>query len=160
MLAVWPAGAAVAGPTQEDPGLAAAIETELNRVRADAGVRELNTAEGLVQAAAEHAGSMAQLGYFDHVSPDGSSHVKRITAYYRVGRPGTFGVGEVQLWSAYSMTPAEAVAYWLEGSPHRTQVLARRWHDVGVAVVDAPGAPGFFGGRDVVIAVVDFGWRS
>ena len=43
---------------------------------------------------------------------------------------------------------------------HRKNILTARWQEIGLSAVTVAGAPGVYGGRDVVIITTDFGVRS
>ena len=68
-------------------------------------------------------------------------------------------MGEVIYWQQGVASVAQVVSWWLGSSPHRAQLLARRWRDIGVGAVFVQNAPGVFRGRDVTIVVADFGTR-
>src|SRR5262245_48703063 len=156
------AGAAIreARTPQADGSLADAIVTRVNEARADAGVRALTTSTGLARSSSSHALSMATLGFFSHSSADGTSYTRRIARFYeRHGARHLYKVGEDMLWSARTLTAEGAVATWLASSTHRRTLLSARFRELGIGVFRAAGAPGFFGGRDVTIVVVDFGSR-
>jgi uncharacterized protein YkwD len=145
---------------QADGSLADAIVTRINEVRADAGVRALTLSSALARASTSHALSMATVGFFSHSSEDGTSYTRRIARFYeRHGARHLYKVGEDILWSARTLTAEGTVTTWLASSSHRRTLLSGRFRELGVGVFRAAGAPGFFGGRDVTIVVVDFGAR-
>lgn len=146
--------AAGAGPIQQDAVTAWVITEEINRARAEEGLRGLRRSDGLARGAAFHAASMAREGYFGH-----SDLGRRLSAFYPGGDPAKRSVGETLYWTASLVTPAAVVSRWLSSPSHRRALLAKRWRDVGVAVVRAVAAPGAFGGQTVTIVVVDFGRR-
>ena len=49
---------------------------------------------------------------------------------------------------------------WMKSPAHRANILTPRWREVGLSAVTVAGAPGVYGGRDVVIITSDFGVRS
>ncbi len=66
---------------------------------------------------------------------------------------------------------AKARCQWIEGelaamrvpdlkrlvTEHRATILDPRWRDVGIAAVEAAGAPGMYSGLNVVVVTADFG---
>ena len=102
---------------------------------------------------------MGKKGYFSHSSLGGSDMGHRLQSYYPASKRGVYAVGEVLYWQQGRVTPAEVTAAWLESPPHRSDLLAARWREMGVSAVYVENAPGVFHGRDVTIVVVDFGVR-
>ena len=49
---------------------------------------------------------------------------------------------------------------WLNSPPHRENMLAPNWREVGIAALHASSAPGFFGDEPTVLITMDFGARS
>ena len=158
---VAPAAAATsAGTTISDSAsLEAAVLAELNAVRRAHGLKPLRRSAGLAAAADVHSRAMAQHGFFQHDSRDGSSFAERVHRFYGPSGHGTWSVGENLLWST-RLTPAGAVERWMQSPPHRRNVLTQRWREIGLSVVRAAHAPGVYGGRDVFIITSDFGVRG
>jgi uncharacterized protein YkwD len=161
-----PGLAAAAAPSAragDGPGgnqtLAADLVASLNAARRANGLRGVRSNAALRRAALEHALSMAQDGYFSHSSANGDSASTRITSYYRVRSERSWSVGEVLYWASGNVSSDAVVGAWLSSPPHRAELLARRWRDVGVAAVYVPNAPGVYRGLNVTIVVVDFGVR-
>ncbi len=69
-------------------------------------------------------------------------------------------MGENLLWSTGGLDASHALALWMKSPGHRANILTPRWREVGLSAVSVAGAPGVFGGRDVVIITSDFGVRS
>jgi uncharacterized protein YkwD len=103
---------------------------------------------------------MATFGYFEHESRDGSEFWKRVKRFYRSGGYGTWSVGENLLWSTGRIDASRALKLWMASPGHRENILTARWREVGLSAVTVSGAPGVYGGRDVVIITTDFGVRS
>jgi uncharacterized protein YkwD len=101
---------------------------------------------------------MATLGYFSHSTPQGSPSIRSVAATYADGSR-EWAVGEIMIWAPGRLEPQEAVERWLASAPHRRDLLGR-WRHIGVAALAVEGAPGVFGGRDITLAVVNFGRRS
>jgi uncharacterized protein YkwD len=155
------AGSAVAG----DTGVAVALElgraitAEINDVRASESLRRLSASAPLVRSSRHHALAMGRLGFFSHLSADGSGVSERITSFYWVRGARGWAVGEVILWRVGAVSAAETVSSWLASSTHRGQLLGGPWRELGVTAVRATRAAGVYGGRSVTIVVADFGVR-
>jgi uncharacterized protein YkwD len=141
------------------PALETAIVRQLNTVRAARGLEPLRVNASLSAAAAEHSREMAADGYFAHESADGSSFWRRVERFYGRSTSRRWSVGENLLWSTPRLDAARAVRLWMGSPGHRENMLSAAWRDVGVAAVDAPVAPGTFGGNDVTVVTLDFGVR-
>lgn len=150
---VW-AGTALAGRVAMNDNLSAEVTAGINAVRAKHGLRRLKYSIRLTRAARAHVTAMGRKGFFSHSSAGGASFGHRLQSYY-----GSKLVGEVIYWQQGAASAAQVVWWWLGSSPHRAQLLARRWRDIGVGAVFVRNAPGVFRGRDVTIVVADFGTR-
>lgn len=140
--------------------LEAPLLAELNRVRADHGLRPLSASLPLARAADAHAASMGELGYFSHTSADGTRFDTRIARFYPSANARTWAVGENLLWSSGELTAAKAVALWMASPGHRRNILDPNWRKIGISAVLAQRAGGVFGGDDAMLLVTDFGVRS
>ena len=103
---------------------------------------------------------MGTFGFFDHDSRDGSAFWQRVQRFYGDEGYGTWSVGENLLWSSGGVDAAAALKLWMKSPAHRANILTPRWREVGLSAVNVAGAPGVYGGRDVVIITSDFGVRS
>jgi len=103
---------------------------------------------------------MGRFGYFEHESRDGSAFWKRVQRFYGSESYGNWSVGENLLWSSGSVDASRALELWMKSPAHRANILTPRWREVGLSAVSVAGAPGVYGGRDVVIITTDFGVRS
>ena len=139
--------------------LEAALLAELNEVRRAHGLSPLRRSDGLAAAASVHSRAMAQFGFFQHESRDGSSFTQRVQRFYGPSSRGSWSVGENLLWGT-RVNAAVAVSMWMQSPPHRRNILTPHWREVGLSAVKATQAPGVFGGRDVVIVTSDFGVRG
>jgi uncharacterized protein YkwD len=160
-VASAPAAAAnQSGATVTSSGsLEAAVLAELNEVRRAYGLTPLRLSAGLAAAATVHSRAMAQFGFFQHESRDGSSFSQRVKRFYAATRRGTWSVGENLLWGT-RMSAAHAVRLWMQSPGHRRNILTPHWREVGLSAVHASQAPGVFGGRSVFIITSDFGVRA
>ena len=158
---VAPAAAATSAGTtvSASASLEAAVLAELNAVRRAHGLRPLRRSGGLAAAADVHSRAMAQHGFFQHDSRDGSSFAERVRRFYGPSGHRSWSVGENLLW-ATSVSASNAVELWMQSPPHRRNILTPHWREIGLSAVRASDAPGVFGGRDVVIITSDFGVRG
>jgi uncharacterized protein YkwD len=158
---VAPAAAATSTGTtiSDSASLEAAVLVELNIVRRAHGLKPLRRSGALAAAAGVHSRAMAQHGFFQHDSRDGSSFSERVQRFYGPSGHGTWSVGENLLWST-RVDAAAAVHMWMQSPPHRRNILTPHWRDIGLSAVRASHAPGVYGGRDVVIITSDFGVRG
>ncbi|HST14199.1 MAG TPA: CAP domain-containing protein [Gaiellaceae bacterium] len=132
---------------------------QLNVVRADHGLTALRANPKLATAASQHSREMANDGYFEHNSVDGTSFSTRIAKWYALAGYRSWGVAENLLWSSPSIGPSNAVALWMHSGGHRANILNPRWRDVGVGAVYSTTAGGAFTRRPVTIITADFGVR-
>jgi uncharacterized protein YkwD len=63
------------------------------------------------------------------------------------------------VWASPDLSADEAIQMWLDSPPHRKNLLAPSWREVGLGAVHALGAPGIYQGLDVTILTADFGVR-
>jgi uncharacterized protein YkwD len=135
------------------------ILREVNRVRVQNHLQPLVVSPQLAGAAAEHSRSMATAGFFTHESADGSAFWKRIQRYYSASGFHFWAVGENLVWTSPDLTAKQAVEMWMKSPPHRVNLLSKRWHQIGLAAVHSPSAPGSYEDRAVTIVTADFGVR-
>lgn len=131
--------------------------SELNAVRVKAGLSVLRPAAALDAAAASHARSMLDEGFFAHESSNGEPSWVRISRFYAL--TPAWKVGENLIWRRGRVDAAAVVRAWLESPPHRVNLLSPVWREVGVAALAGKSAPGVYGRRSVTLVVVDFGTR-
>jgi uncharacterized protein YkwD len=157
-------GATAAGTSVRSLAAADQLESgvlvELNAIRRSHGLVPVRLSGPLTAAADAHSHSMGMFGYFQHESRDGSVFWKRVKRFYGSGGYGTWSVGENLLWSSGGLDASRALKLWMESPAHRANILSARWREIGLSAVTVTGAPGVFGGRDVVIITSDFGVRS
>ncbi len=147
-------------PLQPPTSSKAAFSSELNAIRRAHGLVPVRLSPPLSAAADAHSRSMGKFGYFEHESRDGSAFWKRVQRYYGAESYGNWSVGENLLWSSGSVDASRALELWMESPAHRANILTPRWREVGLSAVSVAGAPGVYGGRDVMIITTDFGVRS
>ena len=141
--------------------LETAIVRELNRARADEGLRALRVVPGLRTAARGHSRAMLRHGFFGHQSRDGTSFSVRIRRHYAIRGFETWSVGETLLASQGGEIGASSVVEsWLASPPHRRVIMSPTWRDAGIGVLFASPAPAVFGGTEAVVVTADFGLRE
>ena len=164
LLGVGVMGATAAGKPARSLAAADQLEgrvlVELNAIRRAHGLVPVRLSNPLSAAADAHSRSMGRFGYFEHESRDGSAFWKRVQRFYGAGSYGTWSVGENLLWSSGGLDASQALELWMASPAHRANILTPRWREVGLSAVTVAGAPGVYGGRDVVIITTDFGVRS
>lgn len=131
----------------------------LDKERERRGLRALTANSQLRKAASKYSRQMVRDGFFDHVSPGGStllSRVKRSTSYLRNARG--YSLGENLAWGSYDLaTPRQTVRSWMRSSGHRRNILNRRFRNIGIGI--ASGAPESISGPAATYTTV-FGTRS
>jgi uncharacterized protein YkwD len=125
----------------------------LNRARAFRGLSPLRGNGRLGAASGAHARDMVARGFFDHVSPEGSTPESRAR---RAGYGGRrMSAAETICWGdGAESTPLAIVRSWLGSAGHREIVLEPGFREVGIGIAPG-GGPG--GGTTVVAA---FGTRG
>ena len=134
------AGAHAAPSTHNAAAVRHATLCLLNRQRARHGLPRLRQQRALTRAASAYARLMVRQGFFDHVSPAGSTMTQRIkrTNYLRGVRG--WSIGENLAWGAGSAgTPAKIVGAWMRSPGHRRNILDGSFREIGIGV--AAGAP-------------------
>jgi uncharacterized protein YkwD len=134
------------------------IVAQINAQRTARGLRPLRVSRGLTAAASYHSHQMGLLGFFEHESGNGAPFWRRIERFYPARR-GYWSVGENIFWESPDTTAGSAVHEWMTSTPHRENILAREWREVGIGAAHVANAPGAFGGRPVTIVTADFGVR-
>lgn len=159
-----PPGACPGADTIPAPQTAASLRAAtlclLNEERRMRRLRPLKSNRHLEKAAQRFSAAMVRHGFFDHVSPGGStlmSRVRRGTRYLRGAR--SYALGENIAWGSGAFaTPRETVNGWMESAGHRANILSRRYKHIGIGV--AIGAPEDAQGMPAATYTTDFGHRS
>jgi len=124
-------------------GRLAALEPQvlaaINDLRRAQGLAPLRLSRALSLAADEHSLSMAEHGYFEHSSLDGSPFSRRVVAFYAPGQR-RWSVGENLVWASPGLSARRVLDLWLASPPHRATLLSPAWRDVGSSRSRAPGA--------------------
>jgi uncharacterized protein YkwD len=136
------------------------VLAEINALRAGKGLAPLRLNARLGRAADAHSYAMARRGFFAHESHDGTSFSSRLRRFYGPAGYSRWTVGENLLWSSPTIDAAGALRMWLNSPPHRKNLLAPGWREIGLSAVRAAAAPGVYEGRETTIITADFGARS
>ena len=129
----------------------------MNAMRADAGLPPLQQQEQLAEASVGHSQDMVDNKYFAHDSLDGRDVVARLKAVSYIPKTGQWAIGENLAWGSGTLaTPKALVNAWMNSPPHRENLLATDYREVGMGVVygtPSTQAP------DGVTVTTDFGMR-
>jgi uncharacterized protein YkwD len=145
--------------TTVDTSLQRLVAAQINVVRRSQGRSRLTLSSALTRAGREHARELALAGYFSHDWSDGTPFGTWIRRFYPPAGARRWSAGETLAWATPEVTAKQAVEMWLASPEHRRILLSKTWRQVGLGVVRATGAAGFYGGRDVVILSAEFGVR-
>jgi uncharacterized protein YkwD len=139
--------------------LGSQVLVDVNRVRAEHGLRPLRLSSKLTAAATQHSREMGRRGYFSHDSANGQAFWRRIESFYSSDGYRSWSVGENLLWSSPDVDAAGAVKMWMHSPEHRANLLSPDWREVGLSAVHVDSAPGTYHGLGVTILTADFGAR-
>jgi uncharacterized protein YkwD len=129
----------------------------MNAMRANAGLPPLAQQAELARASVEHSQDMVDNKYFAHDSLDGRDLVARLKAVAYIPKSGQWAVGENLAWGSGTLaTPKALVNAWMNSPPHRENLLASDYREVGMGVVF--GTPSTQA-SDGVTVTTDFGLR-
>jgi uncharacterized protein YkwD len=121
-----------------------AVLREMNRVRAQYGLRALRVDTRLQRAARAHSREMVAGNIFEH--GDFAGRIRRFRVVFHIA-------GENIAWGTGSRGSARAiVAGWLASPPHRENLLRRSFTRVGVGDLAAT----FLGYRGAHVVTADF----
>ena len=162
VLVAAPAAPAQSANVERRATLEAAVVRELNRVRADAGLKPLRSSPSLRTAARGHSAAMLELGFFSHDSADGTAFSERIRRHYTNRGWRMWSVGEALLASQAQTIDATMRSSRPGSSPRRTARSSCRptWRDAGIGALYAPDAPQEYGGAATIVVTADFGLRE
>jgi uncharacterized protein YkwD len=145
-------------PTAQNlPHVADVVFCLMNAMRANAGLPPLAEQDELTQASVEHSQDMVTNQYFAHDSLDGRDVVARLKAVAYIPKTGQWVVGENLAWGSGTLaTPKALVNAWMNSPPHRENLLASDYREVGLGLV--LGTPSK-DAADGVTVTTDFGMR-
>lgn len=114
----------------------AALECEIDRVRAQHGLRRLHANSRLAKAARRHAADMVRRHYFSHYSPAGADVADRARRTGYAKSDCAWRLGEVLAWGVGGRSTAAAtVQAWMASPTHRHILMSSRYSDLGVGTV-------------------------
>lgn len=152
------AAAGASRSSQSAATLARAVTCEINRVRAQHGLRRVRGNDRLGTAAQRYAEEMARRNFFSHVSPGGATMVDRLRRVGYVRSDMAWSIGECLGWGTSSLaTPAAMVRAWMHSAEHRAILLTGAYRSVGVGVAGGVPVHGVRGSGATYVA--DFGVR-
>jgi uncharacterized protein YkwD len=129
----------------------------MNAMRANAGLPALRQQDQLGQASVAHSEDMVSNKYFAHDSLDGRDVVARLKDASYIPKTGSWVIGENLAWGAGALaTPKALVNAWMNSPPHRENLLASDFQEVGMGVV--LGTPSKDAASGVTVTT-DFGTR-
>ncbi|MGE5689921.1 MAG: CAP domain-containing protein [Pseudomonadota bacterium] len=160
MLGLVAVPAAGAGRVSTVQSLERDVVAQVNAVRRQHGLAPLRVSSRLALAARFHSTEMGRVGYFGHASADGMDPITRLARFYPRGRYRSWWVGENLYWWSTTVDARQVVAAWLGSPPHRKQLLAPQYREVGISAVHVDDAPGLFRGLSPTIVTADFGVRA
>jgi uncharacterized protein YkwD len=149
------AGADLSPGTSVPANAGMAVVCLVNRERTKRRLPPLRQSAPLRAAAGQYARLMVAGGFFDHVSPSGSTLRARIAGAGHLDA-STYALGEnIATGSGDLGAPAAIVAAWMGSPGHRRNILARAFRNVGIGI--AAGMPGEGAGATYV---ADFAGRG
>lgn len=118
-----------------------AVRCLLNKVRRRYRLPRLGANGRLFRAAGRHSRSMVVSGFFSHVAPGGVGLTDRVQRTGYFARTRRWTVGENLGYAAGSPNaPRKMLRAWMRSTPHRANILTRKYREIGLGVV--PGIPG------------------
>jgi len=142
----------------QEPNPVATWQTLVNQARLDEGLAPYNFSTLLTAAAQRHADDLAAHQIQSHTGSDGSTSNQRIVeAGYAAW---TWNSGELvaseNFWTGHG-TVEDAMAFFLEDPPHRSNLLSTIYREIGIGVAtDATGSNYYvldFGARPNVLPI-------
>jgi uncharacterized protein YkwD len=112
--------------------LASATLCLLNQQRSRHGLGRLHANRRLSAAARRHAQDMARRKYFSHDTKGGGDFADRIL---KTGYGSNASLGENIAWGSGNLgSPREIVRSWMNSPGHRSNILNRRFREIGIGV--------------------------
>lgn len=132
----------------------------LNKERTSRRLAALTSNGALQKAATSYSLKMVDEGFFDHVSPGGSTLTSRIKGTsFLAGPLRSWTLGENIAWGSGGLaTPERIVDAWMHSAGHRKNILTPGFKVIGIGI--APGAPTGSDISDAATYTTDFGARS
>jgi uncharacterized protein YkwD len=151
--------AADASPSSVANGAARdAVVCLLNKERAKAGLKPLDSNKRLQKAAQRHNERMVGTGCFDHECSGEGDLGKRLESVgYLDGGLSRWAYGENIAWGGGDYGTARSiVAAWMNSPPHRSNILSNDFRDIGIGFSSGTPSSGNANGS---IYTTDFGLR-
>ncbi len=150
------AGRRTGGSAHARGAIRKALLCLLNQQRRRYHLPRLRANKRLLRAAEAHSRSMIRLGYFSHDEPGGVGMLVRILRSGYLSQTRGWSVGEnLGMGRGPGATPGAMVRAWMASTPHRANILAGKFHEIGLGVL--PGIPGSKHGG--LTYTTDFGRR-
>ncbi len=112
----------------------------LNAERAAHGLTGLSEDARLTGASSAYSARMVAEQFFDHVGPDGSTLIGRLTAVGYIDDSADWSAGENIAWGQGDLaTPRSIVAAWMNSPGHRANILNGDYTQIGLGL--AIGSP-------------------
>ena len=142
------------------PIVRTAILCLLNAQRGAHGKLALHANASLAHAAGNYSLAMVHEGFFDHVSPGGSTLVSRVhRTTYLNGVRGWMLAENIAYGTGGDSTPKAIVNMWMHSAGHRANILNPQYRDIGIGA--ALGAPVQVSGASAAATyTTDFGQRT
>jgi hypothetical protein len=139
------------------PDRRAALLCAVDAERQARGLPAVSQNGQLTRAAQGHSDDMVARGFFEHVTPGGSTLGDRVNATGYIEGQRDWELGEAIAWAQQPLdTPDSLMLAWLASPGHRAIILDRRFRDIGIGITpgltDGSANPG-------ATAVLDFGFR-
>ena len=154
-----PAAAATCNNAGVDPATTSVKTVEratlclLNQKRRQHGLSKLRHNKRLSVASKRHSRAMVARKVFEH-----GNFVGRIKAARYLKGVGSWSVGENIAWGSGTLaTPEEIVRAWMNSPPHRHNILAGKFREIGIGVVRGVPVRRSFDGATYT---TDFGRRG
>jgi uncharacterized protein YkwD len=133
--AAWCANADVRPTSSNEKVVRDATLCLLNAERSKRGLKPLKANSKLRKAAERHSRNMVADGFFDHVSPSGSTMVDRVrkAGYMKPGR--AWSLGENIAWGTGDLsTPRATMRAWMNSPGHKANILRRNFREIGIGI--------------------------
>jgi uncharacterized protein YkwD len=124
-----------AGGGKFDPDFAKTLLVHTNRFRASQGLGALAWDDGLAASASAHVADLIARGYFAHESPEGFTHVDRVSL---LSRDFCGQTGENLAWRDYPMertVPQQFQTMWENSPDHRQNLANPSFSQAGYGIV-------------------------
>ena len=133
----------------------------INAQRSARGLRPLRAEPSLSRVATGFAQLMARQRFFDHTSPRGSTLLSRVKASSYLERTAAWTLGENIAWATNRRsTPGSTVRSWMDSPPHRANILAGHFREIGIGIAAGGGPSDVNPDNAGTTYVADFGHRT